>query len=163
MMAKFRSTIILEIHPSARKHGISDADIEHAVSHAMSIYDQDDDLRLYLGAARNTDLIEVATVVHSDLVETAVHAMKMPYGTTAGGEPITDELIERLAAKAEAGFDVDEILRRRRGRPPMGSGPATVESVRLDPELRDALSRRAKLDGEATSTVIRKALRQYLV
>jgi predicted transcriptional regulator len=41
-------------------------------------------------------------------------------------------------------------------------GPATVESVRLDPELREALSERAREDSEATSSVIRKALRQYL-
>ena len=89
-------------------------------------------------------------------------AGKKTYGKTAGGIPITDELVERLAAKAEAGFDVEETLRRRRGRPAIGSGPATVESVRLDPELRQALSDRAERDHEETSTVIRKALRQYL-
>jgi hypothetical protein len=89
-------------------------------------------------------------------------ARKKIYGKTASGEPITDELIEKLSKEAEAGYDVDEILRRRRGRPPIGSGPAKVESVRLDPELRQALSMRAERDHEATSTVIRKALRQYL-
>jgi hypothetical protein len=87
---------------------------------------------------------------------------KKTHGKTANGVPITDELIEKLAKEAEEGFDVDEILRRRRGRPAMGSGPAKVESVRLDPELRNALSERARLDDEATSTVIRKALRRYL-
>jgi len=89
-------------------------------------------------------------------------ARKATYGKTASGVPITDELIEKLAARAEEGFDVEETLRRRRGRPPIGSGPATVESVRLDPELRRALSQRVEQDHEATSTVIRKALRQYL-
>jgi hypothetical protein len=78
------------------------------------------------------------------------------------GVPTTDELIEKLAKEAEVGFDVGEILRRRRGRPPMGSGPAKVESVRLDPELRESLAQRARRDDEATSSVIRKALRQYL-
>ncbi len=87
---------------------------------------------------------------------------KKTYGKTASGVPITDELIEKLAKEAEEGFDVDEILRRRRGRPAMGSGPAKVESVRLDPELRHALALRAQHDHEATSSVIRKALRQYL-
>ena len=87
---------------------------------------------------------------------------KKTYGKTVDGVTITDELIEKLAAEAEAGYDVDEILRKRRGRPPIGSGPATVESVRLDPELRDALAERARSDREATSSVIRKALRQYL-
>jgi predicted DNA-binding protein len=90
-------------------------------------------------------------------------ARKKTYGTTRSGVPITDELIERLAKEAEDGFDVDEILRRRRGRPPIGSGPAKVESVRLDPELRQALAKRAQHDKEATSSVIRKALRQYLL
>ena len=89
-------------------------------------------------------------------------ARKKTYGRTASGVVITDELIDKLAKEAEAGYDVDEILRRRRGRPPIGSGPATVESVRLDPELRETLARRAEQDGEATSSVIRKALRQYL-
>jgi hypothetical protein len=89
-------------------------------------------------------------------------AKKKIYGTTRSGVPITDQLIEKLSAQAERGFDVDEILRRRKGRPPIGTGPAKVESVRLDPELREALHRRAESDEEATSTVIRKALRQYL-
>jgi predicted transcriptional regulator len=34
--------------------------------------------------------------------------------------------------------------------------------VRLDPELRQALARRAQRDHETTSSVIRKALRDYL-
>jgi Ribbon-helix-helix protein, copG family len=83
-------------------------------------------------------------------------------GRTAGGTPITDELVERLAEKAEAGYDVRETLRRRRGRPAMGTAPAGVESVRLDPDLRTALTERADRDHETTSAVIRKALRQYL-
>jgi hypothetical protein len=40
---------VVEIHPSARKHGIADADIEHATTHALAIDDQDDDTRLYVG------------------------------------------------------------------------------------------------------------------
>lgn len=84
------------------------------------------------------------------------------YGRTPEGKLITEELVEKLSREAEAGYDVDEILRRRKGRPPLGSGPATVESVRLDPELREALARRAQSDREPTSTVIRKALRLYL-
>jgi hypothetical protein len=87
---------------------------------------------------------------------------KKTHGKTASGKPITDDLIDKLAKKAEAGYDVDETLQRRPGRPRIGSGPAQVESVRLEPELRDALVRRAKQDHEATSAVIRKALRRYL-
>ena len=87
---------------------------------------------------------------------------KKNHGRTASGLPITDELVEELAEKAETGYDVDEILRRRGGRPPIGSAPASVESVRLDPELRDALAERARRDDETPSSVIRKALRKYL-
>jgi hypothetical protein len=87
---------------------------------------------------------------------------KKTHGKTASGVPITDELVRGLAAKAEAGYDVDETLRRRGGRPPMGSAAARVESVRLDPELQQALIERAERDHETTSAVIRKALRHYL-
>jgi hypothetical protein len=76
MNPDFRSTIYL-IHPSARKHGIPDADIEHAVSHAMSIDDHDNQTRLYLGAARNAGLLEVVTIARADGGEVAIHAMKM--------------------------------------------------------------------------------------
>ena len=87
---------------------------------------------------------------------------KKTHGKTASGAPITDKLVGELAKKAEAGFDVDETLRRRGGRPPIGSAAASVESVRLDPELQRALERRAERDHETTSAVIRKALREYL-
>lgn len=87
---------------------------------------------------------------------------KKTYGKTTSGRPITDELIAEAAREAEAGYDVGEMLRRRAGRPLMGAGPAAVESVRLDPELREALNRRAQHDGETTSSVIRKALHSYL-
>lgn len=89
-------------------------------------------------------------------------ATKKTHGKTASGVPITDDLIDKLAERAEAGYDVEETLRRRPGRPTIGSAPASVESVRLDPELREALTVRAKRDHEATSSVIRKALWQYL-
>lgn len=52
-----------------------------------------------------------------------------------------------MADGAERGYDVDTILRRRRGgRPPVGSAAASVESVRLDPELKRALMIRSGVD-----------------
>jgi hypothetical protein len=89
-------------------------------------------------------------------------AKKKTHGRTASGKPITDELVKELADKAEAGYDVDETLRHRGGRPPIGAAPASVQSVRLDPELRQALAQRAVRDHETPSAVIRKALRKYL-
>ena len=44
----------------------------------------------------------------------------------------------------------------------MGSGPASVESVRLDPELKRQLILRASRDGVSVSEVIQKALRTYV-
>ena len=41
---------------------------------------------------------------------------KNDYGRTASGEPVSNALVEKLAARAEAGFDVDEIRRRRGAR-----------------------------------------------
>jgi hypothetical protein len=67
----------VEIHPSARKHGVADEDIEHATRNAMTIDDLEDDLRLYLGPARNADLLEIVTVVRAGDRELAIHAMKM--------------------------------------------------------------------------------------
>lgn len=87
---------------------------------------------------------------------------KKTYGRTRSGKPITDELVEKMAQQAEEGFDVEELLRRRGGRPPMGSAAASVESVRLDPELSESLRLRAEKDGRTSSDVIRDALRRYL-
>ena len=67
----------MEIHPSARKHGIADEDIEHAMRYALAIDDQADDTRLYLGPARGADLLEVVTIVRDDGSELVIHAMKM--------------------------------------------------------------------------------------
>ncbi len=86
------------------------------------------------------------------------------YGHTRAGRPITDRDVEALAAEAEAGYDADELIARRpkRGRPALGSSPASVESVRLDPELRQELVDRARADATTTSEVIREALRRFL-
>lgn len=71
--------------------------------------------------------------------------------------------IDALAAEAERGYDVEEILRRRRGgRPALGSAAASVESVRLDPQLKRELLLRAARDQISVSEVIRRALGEYL-
>jgi hypothetical protein len=86
------------------------------------------------------------------------------YGHTESGRPVDDDLIEQLADEAEAGYDPDEIVGRRgkRGRPRLGTAPSTVESVRLDPDLKARLLRRAEDEGVAVSEVIREALRHHL-
>jgi len=90
--------------------------------------------------------------------------MSATHGHKPDGTPITDELVEARADEAERGYDVDEILRGRRrgGRPPMGSAASTVESVRLDPELKRDLLLRAAEEHIAVSEAIRRAIGQYL-
>ena len=68
---------LVQIHPSARKHVIADEDIEHAVENAMSIDERDDDTRLYLGPARDADLLGVVTIVKDYGSELGIHAMRM--------------------------------------------------------------------------------------
>lgn len=89
--------------------------------------------------------------------------MPKGHGKLKDGTVITDKIVEKMADEAEQGYDVDEIQRRRAGgRPAMGSGPASVESVRLDPDLKKQLLLRASKDGVSVSEVIREALRSYV-
>jgi hypothetical protein len=57
---------------------------------------------------------------------------KKDYGRTASGEPITDELVEKLSANAEAGFDADEIIRRRGARSPADNQFSEAARSRAD-------------------------------
>jgi predicted HicB family RNase H-like nuclease len=87
----------------------------------------------------------------------------MNHGHPKDGTPITDADVEAMADEAEQGYDVDMLLRRRRGgRPPLGSAAASVESVRLDPELKRALLVRAAQEHVSVSEVIRRAIGEYL-
>ncbi len=52
--------------------------------------------------------------------------------------------------------------RRRGGRPLIGSAPAGVAPVRLDPELCAAVEARATVDQTTNSDVICEALRHFL-
>jgi hypothetical protein len=70
----------VEIHESARKHGILDEDMLHAIENAMAIEDRDDDTRLYLGAAGNGNLLEVVSIRRADDTELIIHAMAMRSG-----------------------------------------------------------------------------------
>jgi hypothetical protein len=89
--------------------------------------------------------------------------MTRGHGKLKDRTAITDDMVEDVADEAEADYEVEEIERRPAGgRPPMGSGPASVESVRLDPELKRELLLRASQDGISVSEVIREALRTYV-
>lgn len=83
------------------------------------------------------------------------------YGTSRTGVELTEEVTERMADEAEAGLDVSK-LRRRPGRPSMGTEPAKALPVRFDPELRQAIEERAETEGVTAGEVVRRALREYL-
>lgn len=65
-------------------------------------------------------------------------------------------------SSAATDYDVESLKTRRRGRPAMGSGPAEVVPVRIDPELKAAIESRAEADHTTISEIIRSALRKFL-
>lgn len=82
---------------------------------------------------------------------------------TVAGTVLTQKDIDAIADEVEhADYDIDVLLERKRGRPAMGSGPASVVPVRIDPELKAAIDARAVADDLSTSEVIREALRRFL-
>jgi hypothetical protein len=82
---------------------------------------------------------------------------------TKTGRTLTDDDVDTIADEVEsADYDVEELKTRRRGRPAMGSGPADVVPVRIDPELKDAIEARAEADHTTTSEIIREAIRKFL-
>jgi hypothetical protein len=74
----------------------------------------------------------------------------------------TDDQIQRMADEAEAGYDVDAVLSRRRGRPAKGEEAGTLYSLRLEPALRARLNQRAEQETRPAAEVLRTALEQYL-
>ena len=79
---------------------------------------------------------------------------------TIDGVPVTEDMIEAWAVEAEQGYDVNQL--RRRGRRAMGSAPARVVPVRIDPALLKTVDERAADDGTNRSEVIRAAIRAYV-
>ncbi len=81
---------------------------------------------------------------------------------TVKGVPVTEELIERLTDRAEAGFAPEQMRRPGRPRLSPGDGPSTVVQVRVDDTLQRRVSDRALADGTSVSAVVREALRLHL-
>ncbi len=87
----------------------------------------------------------------------------MSIRTTKTGRVLADAELDALADEVEStDYDVEQLKARRRGRPAMGSAPAEVVPVRIDPELKAAIEARAAADHTTTSEVIREALRRFL-
>jgi hypothetical protein len=71
----------VEIHRSARKHGVSDDDVLHAVEHEMVSIDLDPDADppkvLVIGPDSAGNLLEVIVLVLAEDGLIAIHAMKL--------------------------------------------------------------------------------------
>lgn len=69
----------MEYHQSARKHGVADEDILHAVDHALVVEDAgaDPDRWLVIGPDRAGNLLEVVVVTTTEGSQLAIHAMPM--------------------------------------------------------------------------------------
>ena len=77
------------------------------------------------------------------------------------GESVTDEQIQAWADEAEAGYDVEALKRRGRGRPGRGAQPMQVVAVRLSADEVAALDAIAARERVTRSEVIRRALTQF--
>ena len=71
---------------------------------------------------------------------------------------VSEEQIQQWADEAEAGYDVEEMKRRGRGRPGRGAEPMQVVAVRLTAEELAAVDAIAKREHISRSEAIRRAL-----
>jgi hypothetical protein len=74
---------------------------------------------------------------------------------------VSEEQIQRWADEAEAGYDVEELKRRGRGRPGRGAEPMQVVAVRLTADEVAALDEVAKRENLSRSEAIRRALASF--
>lgn len=77
---------------------------------------------------------------------------------TIKGAPVTEEEIAAWAAEAEAGYDIEVLKKRGRGRPGRGAAPSQVVAVRLTLDELAMVDARAEREGKTRSEVIREAL-----
>jgi hypothetical protein len=69
----------VEIHDSARKHGVADEDDLHAIDHALAFEDagEDPDRWLLIGPDTAGNLLEVVVMISVEGNQLAIHAMLM--------------------------------------------------------------------------------------
>ncbi len=69
----------VEIHDSARRHGVADHDLLHAIDHALALEDagEDPDRWLIVGPDTAGNLLEVVVMVTAEGSQIAIHAMPM--------------------------------------------------------------------------------------
>jgi predicted transcriptional regulator len=78
------------------------------------------------------------------------------------GVPVTEEQIAAWAKEADAGYDVNKLKERGRGRPGRGAEPSQVVALRLTPDELAAIDARAARESKTRSEAIRDALTSYV-
>ena len=69
----------MEFHRSARKHGIGEEDVLHAIDRPLAVEDagEDPDRWLIIGPDRAGNLLEVVVMTTVEDVQLVIHAMPM--------------------------------------------------------------------------------------
>ena len=69
----------MEIHDSARRHGVADPDILHCIDHALAFEDagEDPDRWLLIGPDTAGNLLEVVVLITAAEQQLVIHAMPM--------------------------------------------------------------------------------------
>lgn len=76
-------------------------------------------------------------------------------------DEVTQDMIDAWAAEAEAGYDVEQLKRRGRGRPGRGVEPMQVVAVRLTTDEIATLDAVAEREHVSRSEAIRRALASF--
>lgn len=71
----------MEIHESARRHGVSDEDIQHAVEHPVAVVDLDPEFDppkvFVVGPDTAGNMLEVIVLLLAEDEQLAIHAMSL--------------------------------------------------------------------------------------
>lgn len=76
-------------------------------------------------------------------------------------DEVTQEQVQAWADEAEAGYDVEALKKRGRGRPGRGAEPMQVVAVRLTSEEVSALDAIVERDQVTRSEALRRALASF--
>jgi hypothetical protein len=85
-----------------------------------------------------------------------------PVAVAKSGAPITEELAERLATEAEAGYDLSRGQRIGRKSLRGGSGRSPRLNVRTPVDLYEKALAKATREGKTVSQLAREALEKYV-
>jgi hypothetical protein len=82
--------------------------------------------------------------------------------TTKSGTPITEEIADRLADEAEAGYDLSKGRRVGRRSLAGSAGKSPRLNFRVRPDVYEHARERAEREGKTLSQLAREALEKYV-